>query len=47
MKTCPNCGAPADKMSQGGKCEYCSAKISNGDFSWVLAMITQDEEYKG
>ena len=47
MKTCPNCGAPADKMSDGGKCEYCGAKISNGDFSWVLSMITQDEEYKG
>ena len=45
--TCPNCGAPADKMGQSGICEYCSTKISNGDFSWVLSVITQDEVYKG
>ncbi len=47
MKTCPNCGAKADKIAQGGVCEYCGAKITSGDFSWVLAIITQDEEYKG
>ncbi|NPA45549.1 MAG: zinc-ribbon domain-containing transport protein [Chlorobi bacterium] len=45
--TCPNCGAPADKMGQAGVCEYCGTKISNGDFSWVLAIITQDESYTG
>jgi predicted lipid-binding transport protein (Tim44 family) len=45
--TCPNCGAPADKMGQAGVCEYCGTKISNGDFSWVLAIITQDEVYYG
>ena len=45
--TCPNCGAPADKMGQAGICEYCNTKISNGDFSWVLSIITQDEVYKG
>lgn len=47
ISTCPNCGAPADKMGQVGICEYCNTKISNGDFSWVLAVITQDEVYKG
>ncbi len=45
--TCPNCGAPADKMGQAGECEYCGTKITTGNFSWVLAIITQDEEYKG
>jgi len=45
--TCPNCGAPADKMGQAGVCEYCNTKISNGDFSWVLSVITQDEVYMG
>ncbi len=45
--TCPNCGAPADKMGQSGICGYCKSKISTGDFSWVLAGITQDEVYKG
>ncbi len=45
--TCPNCGAPADKIGQAGVCEYCGTKINNGDFSWVLAIITQDEVYTG
>ncbi len=44
---CPSCGAPADKIGQAGVCEYCNSKISTGDFSWVLAIITQDEEYSG
>ena len=47
LSTCPNCGAPADKMGQAGVCEYCGTKISNGDFSWVLSIITQDEVYSG
>lgn len=47
LSTCPNCGAQADKIGQAGVCEYCDTKISNGDFSWVLAVITQDEVYKG
>ena len=45
--TCPNCNAANDKMGQSGTCEYCNTKISNGDFSWVLAVVTQDEVYKG
>ena len=44
---CPNCGAPADKMGQSGTCGYCNTKISTGDFSWVLAVVTQDEVYMG
>ncbi len=47
LNNCPNCGAPADKMGQAAVCEYCSTKISNGDFSWILARIVQDEEYTG
>lgn len=45
LSLCPSCGAPADKIGQAGECEYCGNKISNGDFSWVLAVITQDEVY--
>ncbi len=44
---CPNCGADADKIGQAGICQYCNSKISTGNFSWVLANITQDEEYIG
>lgn len=47
LHNCPNCGAPADKMGQAAVCEYCGAKISNGDFSWILTRIVQDEEYTG
>lgn len=44
---CPNCGAPADNMGQAGVCGYCGSKITDGNFSWVLFSITQDEEYDG
>ncbi len=45
LHRCPACGAPADKIGQSGICEYCGNKITWGDFSWILAIITQDEEY--
>jgi predicted lipid-binding transport protein (Tim44 family) len=47
LKSCPSCGAPADKVGQTGVCDYCGAKITEGHFSWVLAVITQDEVYEG
>ena len=47
LKTCPSCGAPADKVGQTGICAYCGSKITEGHFSWVLAVITQDEVYEG
>ena len=45
--SCPNCGAPLDKVNMAGVCEYCGGKIISGDFDWVLAIITQDEDYVG
>jgi predicted lipid-binding transport protein (Tim44 family)/ribosomal protein L24E len=47
LQTCPNCGAKADNMGEAAECGYCGSKISTGDFSWVLAVITQDEAYQG
>jgi predicted lipid-binding transport protein (Tim44 family) len=47
LKTCPSCGAPADRIGQAGTCGYCGSKISEGQFSWVLATISQDEAYEG
>ncbi len=47
LKSCPSCGAPADKVGQTGVCAYCGSKITEGHFSWVLATITQDEVYEG
>jgi len=47
LNSCPQCGAHADKMGQSAICEYCGSKISTGQFSWVLFLITQDENYRG
>jgi hypothetical protein len=44
--TCPNCGAPL-QVSVAGECEYCSSKITTGNFDWVLSLIEQDEAYRG
>ena len=43
---CPRCGAPL-KINQFGACEYCQAKVTTGDFDWVLSRIEQDEAYSG
>lgn len=43
---CPGCGAPL-KLSMAGICEYCQAKVTSGEFGWVLSSIEQDEEYGG
>jgi predicted lipid-binding transport protein (Tim44 family) len=45
-KNCPQCGAPM-KISMAGICEYCNAKITSGTFYWTLALIEQDEVYRG
>ncbi len=45
-KTCPHCGAPI-KINMAGSCEYCEAKVTSGDFDWVLSRIEQDETYAG
>ncbi|MFN8671225.1 MAG: TIM44-like domain-containing protein [Candidatus Sericytochromatia bacterium] len=44
---CPSCGAPIAKKAQSAKCEYCGSVTNQGDFSWTLVVITQDETYKG
>jgi Tim44-like domain len=41
---CPNCGAPL-AISQTGVCEHCQAKVTSGEFDWVLSSIEQDESY--
>ena len=42
---CPNCAAPI-AMNQGAKCEYCQAVLRSGLYDWVLAEITQQEEWR-
>lgn len=43
---CPRCGAPLN-VNMGGVCQYCQAKVTSGDFDWVLSRIEQDEVYAG
>jgi uncharacterized Zn finger protein (UPF0148 family) len=45
-KTCPNCGAPLD-TNMSGECAHCGAKITSGEFDWVLSRIEQDDSYTG
>ena len=45
-KSCPNCAAPLD-VNMAGQCEHCGAKITSGDFDWVLSKIEQDDSYTG
>lgn len=41
---CPNCGAPIEIVDVA-KCPYCNATVNSGKYDWVLAEITQDEEW--
>jgi DNA-directed RNA polymerase subunit RPC12/RpoP len=45
-KNCPNCGAPLE-VNMAGECNHCGAKITSGEFDWVLSKIEQDESYTG
>jgi predicted lipid-binding transport protein (Tim44 family) len=37
---CPNCGAPLE-VNAIGKCNYCGAIVSSGQYDWVLSQIDQ------
>lgn len=41
---CPNCGAGLD-INMAGHCKHCRAKVTSGEFDWVLSRIEQDEAY--
>lgn len=45
-KNCPSCGAPLN-ITMAGQCQYCNARVTSGDFDWVLSEIEQDETYQG
>ena len=43
-RVCPNCGAPLD-ITMTGNCTHCQAKVTAGEFDWVLSRIEQDDVY--
>ncbi|HMY60014.1 MAG TPA: hypothetical protein PK472_17250, partial [Pseudomonadota bacterium] len=42
---CPSCGADLP-LGEVVKCEYCKALVNSGEHDWVLAEITQPEEWR-
>jgi len=43
---CPNCGSPLpDNLGELSKCEYCKTVVNTGEFDWILAEITQADDY--
>ncbi|NOK13383.1 TIM44-like domain-containing protein [Corallococcus exercitus] len=45
-KQCPSCGAPLS-INMAGHCTHCQARVTSGEFDWVLSRIEQDEAYQG
>ncbi len=41
---CPNCGGPVDIVDKA-ECPQCGSTVNSGQYDWVLAEITQDEEW--
>lgn len=37
---CPNCGAPL-QVNATGKCNFCGAIVSSGEYDWVLSQVDQ------
>ena len=45
-KGCPSCGAPLPPdMGELCRCQYCQVMVNSGEFDWVLAEITQEDDY--
>lgn len=42
---CPNCGADLP-LSDVVRCQFCKAVVNSGEHDWVLAEITQPEEWR-
>lgn len=42
---CPSCGASLSGINMAGECTHCRAKVTSGEFDWVLSRIEQDEVY--
>jgi len=45
---CPNCGAPlSTNLGEISRCSSCGTLTNSAAYDWVLAEITQDEDYNG
>jgi predicted lipid-binding transport protein (Tim44 family) len=45
-ENCPKCSAPLNsKLIETAQCPFCSTYLNNGEYDWVLAEITQENDY--
>jgi hypothetical protein len=43
---CPNCSAALpENMGDSGRCQYCGTFVNSGEYDWILAEITQEDDY--
>lgn len=42
---CPNCGSPLE-LADAVDCPSCGATVNSGEYDWVLAEITQEDEWQ-
>jgi predicted lipid-binding transport protein (Tim44 family) len=43
---CPSCNADlTNNLGELAQCSYCNALVNSGEFDWVLAEITQQDDY--
>lgn len=42
---CPNCGSDINDLGELNQCRHCKSVINSGEYDWVLAEITQKEEW--
>ncbi|PKG85116.1 hypothetical protein CXF85_05785 [Colwellia sp. 75C3] len=42
---CPNCGATL-LLSKFEQCQACNSLVTSGEYDWILAKITQEEEWR-
>lgn len=46
-EVCPNCSAPLQgALTESAQCPHCSTYLNNGEYDWVLAEITQADDYQ-
>ncbi|MGZ3690018.1 MAG: TIM44-like domain-containing protein [Pseudobdellovibrio sp.] len=45
-ENCPKCSAPLTaKLIETARCPYCNTYLNHGEYDWVLAEITQEDDY--
>jgi predicted lipid-binding transport protein (Tim44 family) len=45
-ENCPQCAAPLTaKLMETARCPYCGSYLNSGEWDWVLAEITQSDDY--